>query len=63
MPQLQCSFRMGRSAMNIFAAKQLMEKSKEQHRDVYLTSVDLSKAFDSVDRAPLESPREVWVPT
>ena len=34
----------------IFAARQLMEKSREQHRDLYIAFVDLSKAFDSVDR-------------
>ena len=31
----------------------LMEKTREQHRDVYIAFVDLSKAFDSVDREVL----------
>ena len=51
MPEKQCGFRTGRSTVDmIFAARQLMEKSREQHRDVYVAFVDLSKAFDSVDR-------------
>ena len=51
MPETQCGFRSGRSTVDmIFAARQLMEKSREQHRDVYIAFVDLSKAFDSVDR-------------
>ena len=34
----------------IFAARQLVEKSCEQHRRLYVAFADLSKAFDSVDR-------------
>ena len=32
----------------IFAARQLQEKSMEQRQDLYITFVDLNKAFDSV---------------
>ena len=37
----------------IFAARQLQEKCKEQHQDLYTTFVDLTKAFDTVSRAGL----------
>ena len=34
----------------VFAARQLQEKSMEQHQDLYMTFVDLTKAFDTVSR-------------
>ena len=34
----------------IFAARQLQEKCQEQHCDLYMTFVDLTKAFDTVSR-------------
>ena len=37
----------------IFAARQLQEKCQEQHRDLYMTFVDLTKAFDMVSREGL----------
>ena len=37
----------------IFAARQLQEKCQEQHRDLYTTFIDLTKAFDTVSRAGL----------
>ncbi|XP_071509570.1 uncharacterized protein [Diadema antillarum] len=37
----------------IFAARQLQEKCIEQHRDLYTTFVDLTKAFDTVSREGL----------
>ena len=37
----------------VFAACQLQEKSMEQHQDLYMTFVDLTKAFDSVSREGL----------
>ena len=37
----------------IFAARQLQEKFQEQHRDLYTTFVDLTKAFDTVSREGL----------
>lgn len=51
LPDSQCGFRANRSTMDmIFAARQLLEKSREQHRSLYVAFIDLSKAFDSVDR-------------
>ena len=33
-----------------FAARQLQEKCQEQNTDLYLTYVDLTKAFDTISR-------------
>ena len=54
LPESQSGFRSNRSTVDmIFAARQLFEKSREQHRDLYVAFIDLSKAFDSVDRSLL----------
>ena len=37
----------------IFTARQLKEKSQEQNVDLYMTFVDLTKAFDTVSREGL----------
>ena len=34
----------------IFVARLLQEKCREQHKDLYLTFIDLTKAFDTVNR-------------
>ena len=50
----QCGFRSGRGTMDmIFTARQLQEKCREQQRELYVVFVDLTKAFDSVDRTAL----------
>ena len=50
----QCGFRANRSTTEmIFAVRQLQEKSREQRETLYLAFVDLTKAFDFVDRASL----------
>ena len=47
----QCGFRRGRSTIDmIFVARQLQEKFREHHQDLYLAFVDLTKAFDTVNR-------------
>ena len=43
----------------IFAARQIQEKYREQNRDLYMVFVDLTKAFDSVNRI---SAQEDWLP-
>ena len=54
LPETQCGFRSNRSTVDmIFAARQLLEKSREQHRSLFVAFIDLSKAFDSVDRTLL----------
>ena len=51
LPESQCGFRAGRGTVDmIFAARQLQEKCMEQHRDLYTTFIDLTKAFDTVSR-------------
>ena len=37
----------------IFTARQVQEKCREQHQDLLMVFIDLTKAFDSVDRAGL----------
>ena len=54
LPESQCGFRKDRSTTDmIFAARQLQEKCQEQNLDLYLTFVDLTKAFDTVCREGL----------
>ena len=54
LPESQCGFRAMRSTEDmIFAARQLQEKCQEQHSDLLMTFVDLTKAFDTVSREGL----------
>ena len=54
LPESQCGFRTGRGTIDmIFAARQLQEKSMEQRQDLYISFVDLNKAFDSVSKEGL----------
>ncbi len=49
LPESQCGFRKNRSTIDmIFTARQLQEKSWEQHQDMFMAFVDLSKAVDTV---------------
>ena len=51
LPESQCGFWRGRSTIDmIFVARQLQEKCCEQHQDLYMAFVDLTKAFDAVNR-------------
>ncbi|XP_047497804.1 uncharacterized protein LOC125044886 [Penaeus chinensis] len=51
LPESQCGFRAERGTVDmIFAARQLQEKCQEQHSDLFVTFVDLTKAFDTVSR-------------
>ena len=50
-PKAQCSFTEGRSTADmIFTAMQLQEKCIEQQMPLYQVFVDLTKAFDTVNR-------------
>jgi hypothetical protein len=54
LPESQCGFRSQRGTVDmIFAARQLQEKCQEQHTDLFMTFVDLTKAFDTVSREGL----------
>ena len=65
LPESQCGFRANRGTTDmIFSARQIQEKSREQHRDLYMVFIDLTKAFDSINRAGLWSLRaiKIWMP-
>ena len=48
IPESQCGFRKERGTIDmIFTVRQLQEKCKEQNVDLYMTFVDLTKAFDT----------------
>nr|VZI43233.1 unnamed protein product [Spirometra erinaceieuropaei] len=54
LPESQCGFRRHRVTMDmIFAARQLQEKCQEMRTHLYSTFVDLTKAFDTVNREGL----------
>ena len=51
LPDSQCGFRKGRGCVDmIFAARQLVEKSREHDDSLFTLFVDLTKAYDSVPR-------------
>ena len=51
MPESQCGFWCGHSTIDmIFVARQLQEKCCEQHQDLYLSFVDLTKVIDTVNQ-------------
>ena len=51
LPESQCGFRRDRSTIDmIFVARLLQEKCREQHKDLYIAFIDLTKAFDTVNR-------------
>ncbi|BHF75564.1 hypothetical protein SprV_0501866000 [Sparganum proliferum] len=54
LPESQCGFRGHRGTTDmIFAARQLQEKWQEMRTHLYSTFVDLTKAFDTVNREGL----------
>ncbi|BHF59700.1 hypothetical protein SprV_0100266100 [Sparganum proliferum] len=54
LPESQCGFRRHRGTTDmIFAARQLQEKCQEMRTHLYSTFVDLTKAFDTVNRQGL----------
>ena len=54
LPESQCRFRKDRGTINmIFTVTQLHEKCQEQNIDLYMTFVDLTKAFGTVSREGL----------
>ncbi|BHF67139.1 hypothetical protein SprV_0301016300 [Sparganum proliferum] len=54
LPESQCGFRRHRGTMDmIFAARQLQKNCQEMRTHLYSTFVDLTKAFDTVNREGL----------
>ena len=52
--ETQCCFRPRRGTTDMsFSARQMQEKCREQGRDLCLAFIDLTKAFDSVNREAL----------
>ncbi|XP_063615901.1 uncharacterized protein LOC134789116 [Penaeus indicus] len=53
-PETQCGFRTNRGTTDmVFVLRQLQEKYREQNKGLYMTFVDLTKAFDTVSRKGL----------
>ena len=51
LPESQCGFRRNRSTTDmIFVARLLQEKCREQNESLYLAFIDLTEAFDTVNR-------------
>ena len=62
IPESQRGFRKDRGTIDmIFTARQLQEKCQEQNIDLYMTFVDLTKAFDTVRRDGLWKIRQSLV--
>ncbi|XP_076042061.1 uncharacterized protein LOC143025963 [Oratosquilla oratoria] len=54
LPEAQCGFRPNRSTADmIFVMRQVQEKCIEQNMDLYAVFIDLTKAFDTVNREAL----------
>ncbi|XP_063600256.1 uncharacterized protein LOC134776430 [Penaeus indicus] len=54
LPETQCGFRTNRGTTDmVFVLRQLLEKCREQNKGLYVTFVDLTKAFDTVSRKGL----------
>ncbi|GAB1603816.1 hypothetical protein Ahia01_000662900, partial [Argonauta hians] len=54
IPESQCGFRANRGTTDmVFVLRQIQEKCREQNRGLYVTFVDLTKAFDTVSRKGL----------
>ena len=59
LPESQCGFRRGCSTIDIFVARQLQEKCCEQHQDIYMAFVNLTKTLDSQSRPSLEHSAQI----
>ena len=54
VPESQCGFRPNRGTNDmVFALRQIQEKCKLNNQDLYLLFIDLTKAFDTIDREGL----------
>ena len=54
LPESQCGFRPDRSTIDmVFTVRQMQEKCLEQNLHLYIVFIDLTKAFDTVNREAL----------
>ena len=54
LPESQCGFRLNRSTVDmVFTVRQVQEKCLEQNMNLYSVFIDLTKAFDTVNREAL----------
>ncbi len=54
LPETQCGFRANRGTTDmVFVLRQIQEKCREQNKALYVSFVDLTKAFDTVSRQGL----------
>ena len=54
LPESQCGFRPGRSTIDmVFSVRQIQEKCIKQRMDFYAVFIDLTKAFETVNREAL----------
>ena len=54
VPESQCGFRSGRGTTDMnFALRQIQEKCRLHGQDLYLVFIDLTKAFDTINRESL----------
>ena len=54
LPESQCGFRRNRSTVDmVFVVRQIQEKCIEQNMNLYAVFIDLTKAFDTVNREAL----------
>ena len=49
-PEFQCEFKANRATTDMISLKQLQEKCRAQGKPLYVTFIDLTKAFDLVSR-------------
>ena len=60
----QCGFRKDKGKIDIiFTARQIQINGQEQSMDLYMTFVDLTKAFGTVNRDGLWKNGKVWLST
>ena len=51
LPESQCGFRRDRSTTDmIFVVRQVQEECRKHHEDLYVAFIDLTKAFDTINR-------------